>query len=88
MRDTPGQLTLFAPVDITPRGDGTYVLKVGKPKQWLSTREAARITGRSRDCITRWCRDGTVVARRMGPTQYQVDAESLRKFLEPFNHLK
>ena len=86
--ETAGQLYLFAETTITPRGDGTYVVKVGKPKQWLTTREAARVCGISQDTIARWCRDGLITARRMGPSRYQVDADSLRKFTEPCNHLK
>jgi excisionase family DNA binding protein len=88
MRDAPGQLTLFAPVTVIPRGDGTFVLRPEKPQQWLSTRAAARLCGISQDTIARWARDGRITARRMGPSHYQIAADSLRKFLEPMNHLQ
>lgn len=83
-----GQLYLFQPVEILPRGDGSYVLKPGKPQQWLWVAEAAELMRISPDAVREWIAKGLVVSRRCGLRKFQVEAESLRKYLEPYNHLK
>jgi excisionase family DNA binding protein len=54
----------------------------------MSTHSAARLCNISQDTISRWAANGTIEARRMGPKVYQINVDSLRKFLEPYNHLK
>lgn len=74
---------------MVPLGDGTYkVAPSGKPQQWMWIRDAAELMGVSAESVRNWARDGHIVARRVGLRKYQVEAESLRRFLEPYNHLK
>lgn len=80
---------LFQAVEMLPRGDGTYVARpVGKPKQWLFVKEAAAMTRMSPDAIREWIAKGLVTSRRCGLRKYQVEYESLKQFLEEFNHLR
>jgi len=89
MRDAPGQTLLFQRTVMVPLGDGTYrVVPEGKPQQWVWIRDAAEQLGVSMESVRNWARDGHIVARRVGLRKYQVEMESLRKFVEPFNHLR
>ncbi|MBN2069135.1 MAG: excisionase family DNA-binding protein [Opitutales bacterium] len=88
MSSSGEQLYLFSPVSIQHRGDGSYLVKVEKPQQWMLTRDAARLCGVSQDTIARWSKDGLIEARRMGPRRFQVNVDSLKKYLESYNHLK
>jgi len=89
MPDTPKQTLLFQRTVMIPTGDGSYkVIPEGKPQQWLWVKDAAHLLGVSTESVRNWARDGRIVSRRVGPRKYQVEMESLRKFLEPFNHLQ
>jgi hypothetical protein len=88
MKDSPAQLYMFTPTIVLPMGDGSYRVTHGKPQEWLSTAAASRLCGISQATMSRWARDGVVTSRRMGPQRFQIQADSLKKFLEPFNHLK
>lgn len=89
MRDSPGQTFLFQRTTMLPLGDGSYkVCPVGKPQQWMWVKDAADLMGVSTESVRNWARDGLIVSRRVGLRKYQIEAESLRKFLEPYNHLQ
>lgn len=89
MRDSPGQTYLFQKTVMVPLGDGTYrVAPEGKPTRWLWTKDAAAIMGVSAESVRNWARDGLITARRVGLRKYQIEYESLRRFLEPYNHLE
>jgi len=64
------QLELFFPPVITARGDGTYIVKPGKPqarKVQITTTEAAIILRRSRQTIVRWVDEGRIGAEQPFP---------------------
>lgn len=89
MKDHPDQLYLFQDYEVIPRGDGSYVAKpTGKPQRWLWVGEAARLMRVSEDSVRRWAREGLITGRRVGMKKYQIEADSLRQFLEPMNHLR
>jgi hypothetical protein len=76
-------------LELLPRGDGSYTAKpVGKPQQWWWVREAAEFCRVSPAAVRAWAREGLIVSRRAGRRKYQVEAESLQQFLEPYNHLR
>lgn len=89
MKDHPKQLYMFSIVEVTPAGDGRYVVRPTTPQQWLTCREAAKALGMSKDAIQDWARKGLVKARRCGVRKYQVEAQSLYDFAgKPYNHLQ
>lgn len=49
----PGQLSLalFIPSTVIPQGDGSYLVRAGKPSAWLSVSEFARAVGLHRNTI-------------------------------------
>jgi hypothetical protein len=50
-----------------------------KPRQWLSTTEAATLALRSEQAITRWCRDHRIGIQVHG--RWQVDKQQLKQLL-------
>ena len=87
-KDNPRQMVLFATHELVPRGDGSYIVKAGKPTQWLSVQAVARELGVSEQAVRDWANSGRVTARRVGLRKLQIEAGSLAEFTEPFNHLK
>lgn len=84
-RDPAQDSFSFGPAEVTPRGDGSYLVRPGKPVQWLWVKEAARLHRVSADAIRDWITAGLVTGKRVGRRKYQVEAESLAKFIRPDN---
>lgn len=49
----PGQLSLalWSPMTVVPQGDGSYLVKAGKPQEWLTVDQFARTVGLHRNTI-------------------------------------
>ena len=67
---------------LTPQGDGSFLLRPGKPLMRLSLREAARRTGLSRTTIYRLWDCGLVEGERPSPRKIYVFAHSLDEHLK------
>jgi hypothetical protein len=80
MNEEPRRLYIISGAELLPRGDGSFVLKPGKPEQWLWTQDAAKAYGVSQKTIVRWWSKGFITGRRVGPRRIQIDAESLSMF--------
>lgn len=81
----PGrQLTLPILADLTPRGDGTFVLRPrmhGTVDQWVSPKDAAVILGftgpEGRSSVYRLIAEGMLTARRPSPRKILVSLASV-----------
>jgi excisionase family DNA binding protein len=61
------QPDLFIPAVVIPRGDGTFLVKPGKPvilDEEIDTTEAGKILGKSRHTIYRYIREGHLTAKQ------------------------
>lgn len=70
MTEAPQQLDLFIPPVITARGDGTFLVKAGKPVQKpveVNVKTAAKLLKCSTDTVHRYCREGRLTARQPVP---------------------
>ncbi len=72
----------FASPTVVPQGDGSFVIKPGKPRQRLSVREAAQLAGCSRDGIYRLIEAGIIEYERPTPHCIRIFADSLQEHLQ------
>jgi hypothetical protein len=70
----------FAPV-VVPQGDGSFIVRPGKPVVKLSLRDAAKRTGLSRTTVYRLYDSGLVKGERPSPRKIFVYADSLEEHL-------
>ena len=75
------QATFCFTTTLIPQGDGSYLLKPGKPLSRLSLREAAKRTGLSRTTIYRLWDCGLVRGERPSPRKIYVFLDSLEEHL-------
>jgi excisionase family DNA binding protein len=68
-KDNPAQLTfaVFCQPVIVPNGDGSYVVKPGKPVEKLTPAEFADQFRVNRDTVYRWIDDGTIDQKYVEP---------------------
>ena len=89
-RPTPAQLSLPMLGELTPRGDGSYVLRPripdGAGETWLSPKDAARLLGFTgsdpRSSVYRLCNEGRLRHRRPSRGKIQVSLTSIKEHLE------
>lgn len=81
--------SLIQRTEVISLGDGTFkVCPVGRPVEWLWVKDAAKIMGVSSESVRIWARAGLLKSRRVGLRKHQIEADSIKAFLEPYNHLK
>lgn len=74
--------TLYAPSLVVPQGDGSYLLRPGKPlPPKLTVKQAARIAGTSVDTIYRLYHDGTLRGQRFSKGSIRIHSDSLGKHI-------
>lgn len=71
----------FQPV-VTPQGDGSFVIRPGKPVEKLSLRQAAKRAGCSRTTIYRLYDAGILKGDRPSPRKIFIFADSLEEHLK------
>lgn len=71
----------FAAPICTPRGDGSFVVKPGRPVSRLTVAQAAARAGVSVWTIYRLINEGYLKADRPSPGRIVVDSESLEQHL-------
>jgi hypothetical protein len=85
-RDHTSQLTLPILADLTPRGDGTFVLKPrvtqASGETWIDASEAATILGVSVKTIYRLGDNETIRCRQVTPRKRQFEVGSIHEFRE------
>jgi excisionase family DNA binding protein len=65
---------------IIPQGDGSFVVKPGKPVEWLSPAQFARQFGLDRSTIYRAIREGTIPSEfvePIGKRKYRIAAAAM-----------
>lgn len=67
---------------VTAQGDGSFVIRPGKPVEKLSLRQAARKTGLSRTTIYRLYDAGFIKGDRLSPRKIFIFADSLEAHLK------
>lgn len=76
------QTTFCFTTTLIAQGDGSYLLKPGKPLSRLSLREAAKRTGLSRTTIYRLWDCGLVKGERPSPRKIYIFVDSLEEHLK------
>jgi hypothetical protein len=66
---------------LVPQGDGSFLVKAGKPVVKLSLRDAAKRSGLSRSTLYRLYESGLVKGERPSPRKIFVYADSLQEHL-------
>jgi predicted DNA-binding transcriptional regulator AlpA len=86
-RDDPGQMFFCFTGTMEARGDGTYVLKPGRPRMEISAAEVAHVMGVHRNTVYAYAECGILTARRPSPSRMvfstQEVEEVMRKTLDP-----
>jgi excisionase family DNA binding protein len=75
------QKLTFLPTAV-PQGDGSIVVRPGKPLDRLTLRQAAKRAGCSRNTIYRLYHAGILKGERPGPRKIFIFADSLEQHLE------
>lgn len=84
--DPPGQtlLPLLIPTVQIPQGDGTYLIKPGKPIQWLTVKQFAAQVGLGPDAIYRKIGSDALpesFVEYAGPRKIRIRADGVEHFL-------
>ena len=82
MKSNPAQITFaFAP-SVVPQGDGSFLVKPGRPVSRLTVAEAARTIGRSKWTVYRLYAAGLISGERTSPRGISIHADSLQAHIE------
>jgi hypothetical protein len=79
----PVQLALFAPMVQVAQGDGSYLVKPGKPVEWLSPRQFAAAVGLHRNTIYDYLGTEFIPERFVQPAgvrKLKISAEAVAHF--------
>ena len=63
-----------------PQGDGSYIVRPGKPISELTPNQAAVALGLSRSSVYRRLMEGRLKARRPGPRKILISADSVEEW--------
>jgi hypothetical protein len=82
-----GQLSFSILADLTPRGDGTYILKPRPVDSdldtWLSVRDAGRMMANmSPQTVRALVESGHLISRRPSKRKTQISLKSIRAHME------
>ena len=77
----PAQILFAFVPSVTPQGDGSFIIRPGKPRRLLTVLEAALRAHCSTDTIYRLIDFGLVEFERPSPRKILVIAESLEEHL-------
>jgi excisionase family DNA binding protein len=72
----------FIPSVCVPQGDGSVLVKPGRPALKMTVAEAAKVLRRSVDTIYRLYRSGVLTGERPSPNGILIDADSVRRLCE------
>lgn len=78
------ELSLWAPVTITPQGGGDYIVRTAKPIEWLSVRQFGTAAGISPSTVRRYIHLG-IIPRDMlsaGRRKWRIRSEALARCRE------
>lgn len=79
--DSPDQVTFSFIPQMVPQGDGTFVVKPGRPTQKLTVRQAAQVANCSVATIYRLLDAGLIQGDRPSPRKVAIYASSLEEHL-------
>lgn len=60
---TPARPAVFIPSNLLPQGEGEFKIQMGRPLEWLTTRQLAGAIGVDHRTVNRWKNDGTIAKR-------------------------
>lgn len=85
-------LPIFGLPTVVPQGDGSMVVRPGKPVLWLTPAQFAAQVGLSADTVRRYIHSGTVIPSHLveciGLRKYRISSEAVGHFLEHCRRLR
>lgn len=84
------ELALFAPVELIPQGGGQYLLKPGKPVEWLSVAKFATLVGVSPSTVRRYIHQGFIEREQVSSMRHtwRIRSEAVEALRMKFTALR